>query len=539
MAEMFCARFSLLTLTFYLILSRTRGEVFTALIDLENLVYRERELRFTLEEYVNLEEQRLAKLKKFLAKVNAAHSVVEDDISRYLGHPVNSYLEIRRMYKEWPEAERLVQLDNSEAVSDAINKHKEAFPGKEDFDGAITALLRLQDTYQLQPSSFALGKLPGSVQSPKMSVGEVYDVGRHAYLNSDMFYTKTWMEEALKQYNKQNDSEDVRLFDVYDHLAFSEYKRGNFRKALEYSNKMVEIDPTHERAQGNVEYFGEEVKMYKQTGRRGDTGIITDTKVKPRSERANWHQTSSFQNYERLCRGEVRNLTAWEQSKMTCWYYSATPRLKIRPAKFERVFVKPEIVIMRSILMESEMNKIKELAAPRLRRATIQHPVTGNLEHASYRISKSGWLKDEDHELIRRVSLRIEDVTGLTMDTAEELQIVNYGIAGHYEPHYDFARGNEDRFTSLGTGNRIATFLAYMSNVEAGGGTVFTQVGTTLFPSKGDAAFWWNLKRSGDGDDSTRHAGCPVLVGSKWVANKWIHERGQEFRRRCGLSRHE
>lgn len=35
----------------------------------------------------------------------------------------------------------------------------------------------------------------------------------------------------------------------------------------------------------------------------------------------------------------------------------------------------------------------------------------------------SGWLKDTDHELIRRVSLRIEDVTGLTMDTAEELQV--------------------------------------------------------------------------------------------------------------------
>lgn len=113
------------------------------------------------------------------------------------------------------------------AVSDAITKHKEAFPGKEDFDGAITALLRLQDTYQLHPSSFALGKLPGSVQSPKMTVGEVYDVGRHAYLNSDMFYTKTWMEEALKQYSKQNETEDVRLFDVYDHLAFSEYKVRN------------------------------------------------------------------------------------------------------------------------------------------------------------------------------------------------------------------------------------------------------------------------------------------------------------------------
>ena len=71
------------------------------------------------------------------------------------------------------------------------------------------------------------------------------------------------------------------------------------------------LDPTHERAQGNVAYFGEEIKMYKKTGRRGDTGIITDTKVKPRNERQNWHQTSSFQNYERLCRGEVRNLVSW------------------------------------------------------------------------------------------------------------------------------------------------------------------------------------------------------------------------------------
>lgn len=76
------------------------------------------------------------------------------------------------------------------------------------------------------------------------------------------------------------------------------------------------IDPLHERAQGNVAFFGEEMKMYKQTGRRGDTGIITDTKVKPRSERDNWHRTSSFRNYEKLCRGEVRNLVSrFEEQK--------------------------------------------------------------------------------------------------------------------------------------------------------------------------------------------------------------------------------
>ena len=110
------------------------------------------------------------------------------------------------------------------AVSDAITKHKESFPSKEDHDGAIAALLRLQDTYQLQPSAFVQGKLPGSVPSPKMHLSEVYDVGRHAYLNSDMFYTKSWMDETLKLYHAGHELEDVTLFDIYDHLSFSEYK---------------------------------------------------------------------------------------------------------------------------------------------------------------------------------------------------------------------------------------------------------------------------------------------------------------------------
>ena len=33
---------------------------------------------------------------------------------------------------------------------------------------------------------------------------------------------------------------------------------------------------------------------------------------------------------------------------------------------------------------------------------------------------------------------------------------------------------------------------------------------------QGAAAYWLNLKKSGEGDLRTRHAGCPVLVGSKW-----------------------
>ena len=57
-------------------------------------------------------------------------------------------------------------------------------------------------------------------------------------------------------------------------------------------------------------------------------------------------------------------------------------------------------------------------------------------------IIHSGWLSPDDDPLgyVQRIDQRIEDITGLTMSTAEQLQVVNYGIGGHYEPHYDFAQ---------------------------------------------------------------------------------------------------
>ena len=70
---------------------------------------------------------------------------------------------------------------------------------------------------------------------------------------------------------------------------------------------------------------------------------------------------------------------------------------------------------------------------------------------------------------------------------------------------------------------------------ERGGATVFPRVGVSIQPSRRSAAFWHNMHENGEGDILTHHAACPVLFGTKWVSNKWIHERGQEFKRPCTL----
>ena len=167
---------------------------------------------------------------------------------------------------------------------------------------------------------------------------------------------------------------------------------------------------------------------------------------------------------------------------------------------------------------------------------------------------------------VRRVSRRMALATGLSMRYAEQLQvgcgarlahcwamgpahvsspgtffvvllafpsqIASYGLGGRYEPHYDHTEpaseggsGVKQTFGSLG--NRLATLMVYLREPLAGGATVFTRRNLTVWPHRGDLLFWWNLLPDGTGDRSTLHAGCPVLSGEKWIANKWVHINGQ------------
>ncbi|XP_072034347.1 prolyl 4-hydroxylase subunit alpha-2-like [Amphiura filiformis] len=192
------------------------------------------------------------------------------------------------------------------------------------------------------------------------------------------------------------------------------------------------------------------------------------------------------------------------------------------------------------MVTDHEINLIKERALPLMRPSKIGSTSGGETTvNNEIRVSNIAWLWEvfDKADELGKILPRVEDCSNLKTghDASEALQVANYGLGGHYHPHLDDqTEGVQEGHQ--GMGKRIATVLYYLSDVEAGGATVFINAGIRVPPVKGSAVIWYNYLKNGELDRQTLHAGCPVLMGYKWASNLWIREHAQVFRRKCGLT---
>ncbi|XP_014795940.1 PREDICTED: prolyl 4-hydroxylase subunit alpha-1 isoform X3 [Calidris pugnax] len=537
--------------------SYAHTDFFTSIGHMTDLINTEKDLVVSLKDYIKAEESKLEQIKKWAEKLDQLTDTATKDPEGFLGHPVNAFKLMKRLNTEWGELESLVLKDMSDGFISNMTIQRQFFPNDEDQTGAAKALLRLQDTYNLDTDTLSRGNLPGVKHKSFLTAEDCFELGKIAYTEADYYHTELWMEQALKQLDEGEVSSADKVY-ILDYLSYAVYQQGDLSKAMMLTKRLLELDPEHQRANGNMKYF-EYIMAKEKEANKSSTG--SEDQVEKETEVKKKDYLPERRKYEMLCRGEGLKMTPRRQKRLFCRYYDGNrnPRYILGPVKQEDEWDKPRIVRFLDIISDEEIETVKELAKPRLSRATVHDPETGKLTTAHYRVSKSStraylligaragsgspleivcaWLSGYESPVVSRINTRIQDLTGLDVSTAEELQVANYGVGGQYEPHFDFGRKDEpDAFKELGTGNRIATWLFYMSDVSAGGATVFPEVGASVWPKKGTAVFWYNLFPSGEGDYSTRHAACPVLVGNKWVSNKWLHERGQEFRRPCTLS---
>ncbi|XP_072320555.1 prolyl 4-hydroxylase subunit alpha-3 isoform X2 [Eucyclogobius newberryi] len=494
------------------------AEIYTSLVNVKHAISAERQLIDSLRSYIEEESKRLQDIRRFYTKVSQLHSEVYKGQTTALANPLLAFTLIKRLYSEWPNVVYSdAALENSEALRSSYEKEGLFLPKLEDLQGAVRGLLRLQDVYSLQVSGLVRGHFltaanggTSQIYEPLVSVplsgDDCFMVGKVAYDQEDYYHSVPWLEQSVRLFRGNNWGPENQgsLEDALDHLAFSHFKTGNVSHALSLSQELLHHDPVNERVLQNVEKYE---KLLVVKPRIKGNGL--------RRPASNYLRTREV--FERLCQDHGSQPTHFQNPRLFCDYFtSGRPGLIVRPAKREILSLQPFVALYHDFITDNEAEDVKALARPGLKRSVIASGA--KQETADYRISKSAWLKDSSHAVIGKLDQRIAMVTGLNVNHpfGEYLQVVNYGIAGHYEPHFDHATAPTSPVYKLNTGNRVATFMIYLSSVEAGGSTAFIYANFSLPVVEKAAIFWWNLHRNGEGDVDTLHAGCPILVGDKW-----------------------
>lgn len=500
---------------------------------MKEIIQFEKKLAKDFLRYYYDELARLDALEKFINQtVNFDATDYADSL--YVSNIVNALALLKRYVHGWENFTRFERRPyRSHALRVFLDQYERRFRDKTELRGSVYAIMKIQETYMMTSAEFL--DLYKDRYSQSILTSDVCTIG---IIAMDMKYfgiSQTWLLECYHRYKTTKDTilHPYTIDRLLESLIWSADALKDWNSALFHAERQLELTPNSEEAHKKVDYYRYQAQLSKQ-----QNGVVKQTQ----------EEKYAFQNYNgrewltreyKLCRGGGK-LNDKDIKRLSCRYTRPSPEFIIKPLKQELAYHTPKIYYYHNLLTDGEVDELLVIAREKLKRAEVVNFSSGTILTANYRISRNAWFSGWHHKIVTKIMKRVGKVTNLNMYYTEPLQIGNYGIGGNYESHWDHATppNNYTIFGNYGWGNRLATVLLYLSDVEVGGNTVFVESGpgVSVSAKKGSAVVWFNLKRNGEGDFMTRHAGCPVLLGEKWVANLWIHEWGQELTRPCPLN---
>ena len=111
------------------------SDLFSAIVHLEKLLYTEKVIAGSLEEYLSSEEQRLSQLRQLTKHYSDLNSIASKDVNSYLANPINAYLLVKRLTTDWKFVEYLINSEKKHLIEGL--QQNQTFPSAEDLSGIV------------------------------------------------------------------------------------------------------------------------------------------------------------------------------------------------------------------------------------------------------------------------------------------------------------------------------------------------------------------------------------------------------------------
>jgi hypothetical protein len=192
------------------------------------------------------------------------------------------------------------------------------------------------------------------------------------------------------------------------------------------------------------------------------------------------------------------------------------------------------IYLLHDIISPQECQALQDRAKGRLATAVVTGDSPGESVVSAARKAKSAMVKPKVDDptdilggLVRRVFTFVNEYGGggyenFQLEGQEPFNVIMYNTSGdEYRPHCD---GYCDSSKYM-QGGRAATVVLFCKEAARGGQTSFMNADILLKGKAGQAAFFHYRDSEGYVDSGwTKHSGCPVVEGTKFIATQWIRE---------------
>ena len=183
---------------------------------------------------------------------------------------------------------------------------------------------------------------------------------------------------------------------------------------------------------------------------------------------------------------------------------------------------KLELFILRGFLDGDSCAALMAMIDTHRRPSTIAD-ANGDL---SFRTSETCDL-NHSQPLVAALDAALAELSGINPAYGEPLQGQRYDVGQEFKAHTDYFEPDGTdyaQFCSI-AGQRSWTFMIYLNEVEAGGGTRFKQIDKIIRPERGKLLAWNNRLADGSVNPATLHHGMMVRRGTKYVITRWYRER--------------
>lgn len=193
-----------------------------------------------------------------------------------------------------------------------------------------------------------------------------------------------------------------------------------------------------------------------------------------------------------------------------------------RPPQRRVVLESPRARVFEGFATPAECDWLIERCRARLKRAEVyESSSTEATRHDGRSNSEADYDVQSSDVVLSLVQDRIARASGVPVLNFEVPKLLQYTPGQTFGHHTDFLQPGMQQDIDL-NGQRVATFLVYLSDGYEGGETEFSEANFKFKARKGDALMFLNVDANGAPDLMSTHAGLPTTRGEKWVLSQWL-----------------